>query len=228
MAKQMRICVLAGDGIGPEITRQALKIVGIAADYLEMELVRDEGLIGGAAIDAEGLPLPLQTITHCRSADAVLLGAVGGSKWDTLPMHLRPEAGLMALRARWGLYANIRPAMLLKPLRSVAPLHSDIAGFDLLMVRELAGGIYFGDKGRQMWTAPGLPMTPRSIPLRKLSESPALPSVLLKTGERIWCPSTNPVCCKPPGYGGRRWNSFTANSLTSPCAIFMRTMPPWN
>ena len=148
MAKQMRICVLAGDGIGPEITRQALKIVGIAADYLEMELVRDEGMIGGAAIDAEGLPLPLQTITHCRSADAVLLGAVGGSKWDTLPMHLRPEAGLMALRAKMGLYANIRPATLLKPLRSVAPLHSEIDGFDLLMVRELAGGIYFGDKGK--------------------------------------------------------------------------------
>lgn len=148
MAKRIKICILPGDGIGPEITAQAVKVLRVAAKHLEIELELEEALIGGAAIDAEGLPLPLTTVTHCRSAHAVLLGAVGGPRWDTLPMHLRPEAGLMSLRAKMGLYANLRPAVLLPQLRSIAPLHPDIPGFNILIVRELAGGIYFGDKGK--------------------------------------------------------------------------------
>lgn len=148
MAQHMKICVLPGDGIGPEITAQAVKTVKIAAKHLKTEVELEEGLIGGAAIDAEGLPLPLRTVSRCRTADAVLLGAVGGPKWDTLPMHLRPEAGLMSLRAKMGLYANLRPAVLMPQLRQIAPLRPGIPGFDILIVRELAGGIYFGDKGK--------------------------------------------------------------------------------
>lgn len=148
MEQHIRICVLPGDGIGPEITAQAVKIIKIVAKHLNIEPELEEGLIGGAAIDAEGLPLPQKTVAHCRAADAVLLGAVGGPKWDTQPMHLRPETGLMSLRAKMGLYAYLCPAVLTQQLRQIAPLHPGISDFDILMVRELTGGIYFGDKGR--------------------------------------------------------------------------------
>jgi len=145
-----RIVVLAGDGIGPEIVaaaRQVLDAIG-AFDY-------DEQLIGGASIDALGTPLADEALEACRVADAVLLGAVGGPRWDTTdPDAPRPEQGLLGLRKGLGLYANLRPVRPFDALLDASPLRRDrITGTDLLVVRELTGGIYFGRKDRQPDTA---------------------------------------------------------------------------
>ena len=145
MEKRWKICVLPGDGIGPEITRQAVKVVKAAADYYNVSLELEEALIGGAALEKEGMPLPMSTVTHCRAADAILLGAVGDPRWDDQPLSMRPEGGLYSLRAKMGLYINLRPAVCYPILSDVAPL-SQIGGFDLMVVRELSGGMYFGEK----------------------------------------------------------------------------------
>jgi 3-isopropylmalate dehydrogenase len=138
-----KIAVLAGDGIGPEVVAQAVAVLREAAPELSFE----EALIGGAAIDDCGEPLPAPTLDLCRSADAVLLGAVGGPKWDRIePASKRPEVGaLLALRSGLNLFANLRPAKTLAPLMHASPLKGERAQVDLLVVRELTGGIYFGE-----------------------------------------------------------------------------------
>ena len=146
----IKIAVLPGDGIGPEVTEQAVRVLTAAADVHGLTVDFVKCRIGGAAIDATGEPLPADTLAACRSAHAVLLGAVGGPKWDHLPTQQRPEAGLLALRQKLGLFANLRP---IKPLASVAqrtsPLKIEVVrDVDLLIVRELTGGIYFGSKTR--------------------------------------------------------------------------------
>ena len=142
----MKIVTLPGDGIGPEVLAAALEIL----DAVAPDLTYDEHLIGGAAIDATGTPLPDETIEAARGADAVLLAAVGGPKWDTTdPAKPRPEQGLLGLRQGLGLYANLRPVRPSAALLDASPLKRErIEGTDLLVVRELTGGIYFGDKGR--------------------------------------------------------------------------------
>ncbi|AVX30350.1 3-isopropylmalate dehydrogenase [Carboxydocella sp. ULO1] len=142
------IALLPGDGIGQEIVPQGRKVLEVVASRLRLELEFEEGLIGGAAIDATGTPLPEATLDLCRRSTAILLGAVGGPKWDNLPVHLRPEAGaLLPLRKQLGLYANLRPAFLFAPLAKASPLKPElIEGLDLLAVRELTGGLYFGEK----------------------------------------------------------------------------------
>ncbi|NLI53136.1 MAG: 3-isopropylmalate dehydrogenase [Clostridiales bacterium] len=144
------IAVIRGDGIGPEIVGEAIRALDAAAKRFGFTLNYQDVLMGGCAIDKTGVPLPEETITVCKSSDAVLLGAVGGPKWDTLPGHLRPEAGLLGIRAALGLYANLRPAVLFAPLKDACPLKAEIVagGLDILMVRELTGGIYFGERGR--------------------------------------------------------------------------------
>jgi 3-isopropylmalate dehydrogenase len=139
-----RILVLPGDGIGPEITAEAVKVLDrLVGDGLEVEL--DEGLIGGAAYDAVGQPLPEATLEMAREADAVLLGAVGGPKWEPLDISVRPEKGLLGLRSALGLFANLRPAILYPQLAGASSLRPEIvAGLDIMIVRELTGGIYFG------------------------------------------------------------------------------------
>lgn len=145
-----KIVVLAGDGIGPEITGQALRVLRAAADLHGFAVQISHALLGGAAVDATGVPLPEETTQLCKTADAVLLGAVGGPDWDALPGDKRPEKGLLAIRGALGLYANLRPATVYPALRGASPLKDHILGdgLDLLVVRELTGGIYFGDRGR--------------------------------------------------------------------------------
>ena len=138
--------VLPGDGIGPAIVAQAMKVVDRLRGKNGLNLECEEALIGGAAIDATGDPLPAATLTRARATDAVLLGAVGGPKWESLDIKVRPEKGLLRLRSGLGLYANLRPALLYPQLASASTLKPEVvAGLDLLIVRELTGGIYFGE-----------------------------------------------------------------------------------
>jgi 3-isopropylmalate dehydrogenase len=144
------ITLIPGDGIGPDVLRGALAVLDAIGDAFGHRFDYAEVPMGGAAIDACGEPLPASTLRACREADAVLLGAVGGPAWDHLAGALRPEAGLLGLRKGLEVYANLRPATVFRSLAGASPLRSDVApdGFDLLIVRELTGGIYFGERGR--------------------------------------------------------------------------------
>ena len=146
----MKIAILAGDGIGPEIVAQAIKVLDVlSAEGLPIE--REPAYLGGAAYDAEGHPYPPSTQKLARAADAILLGAVGGPKYDTLPRAMRPEQGILAIRKDLGLFANLRPAMLYPELADASSLKRDVvAGLDLMIIRELTGDIYFGQpRGRR-------------------------------------------------------------------------------
>ena len=147
----MKITLLPGDGIGVEIVDAAVEVLDAAAKKFGFEIEYDKQLIGGCAIDATGVPLPEETVASAKAADAVLLGAVGGPKWDTLPGNQRPEKGLLGIRGALGLYANLRPAKIFEPLKSASPIKDSIIGdgLDIMIVRELTGGIYFGERGRK-------------------------------------------------------------------------------
>jgi len=139
--KSMKICVLPGDGIGPEIINEAVRVL----DALDLSFELEEGLLGGCAVDATGNPYPEATSKLAREADAILLGAVGGPEWDKLPREQRPERGLLGIRKELGLFANLRPAILYPELANASSLKPEIvAGLDILIVRELTGDIYFG------------------------------------------------------------------------------------
>lgn len=144
-----RIAVVPGDGIGPEVVEQTLKVLDRVGEVYGHRFEYEKVLAGGCAIDATGGCLPQETIDTCKAADAVLLGAVGGWKWDTLPGNERPEMALLGLRKELGLFANLRPALLFEELAEACPLKPEIieGGLDILVVRELTGGIYFGEKG---------------------------------------------------------------------------------
>lgn len=143
------IVLLPGDGIGPEVTRAAAAVLRECAREFSHQFEFQELPVGGAAIDAKGAPLPHETLDACRKADAVFLGAVGGPKWDSLPVGKRPESGLLDLRKGLGLFVNVRPVKLLEPLRGISPLKPERLGqLDLEIVRELAGGMYFGERGQ--------------------------------------------------------------------------------
>lgn len=140
------IAVIRGDGIGPEIVEEAIGVLDTVALRFGHTFIYREAPMGGCAIDAFGVPLPEESLKACLAADSVLLGAVGGPKWDGVPPEIRPERGLLRLRGAMGLYANLRPSRIFPQLLSACPLREDIAtkGIDFLMVRELIGGVYFG------------------------------------------------------------------------------------
>ncbi|MEW8043364.1 MAG: 3-isopropylmalate dehydrogenase [gamma proteobacterium symbiont of Phacoides pectinatus] len=140
------ILVLPGDGIGQEIVAEAVKVLACLRDDFGLNVDMDEALVGGTAYDAVGTPLPQVTIDMARESDAVLLGAVGGTQWESLDYSVRPERGLLGLRKELGLFANLRPAILYSQLAGASTLRSEVvSGLDIMIVRELTGGIYFGE-----------------------------------------------------------------------------------
>jgi len=146
----VRIAVLPGDGIGPEVVAEARKVLEVVARRFGRQIEFVEGLIGGSAIDQAGTALPEDTVALCRRSDAVLLGAVGGPRWDDPSAKVRPEQGLLGIRKELKLYANLRPVRVLPALADASPVRREVVtGVDLVVVRELTGGLYFGARGRR-------------------------------------------------------------------------------
>lgn len=151
---EKRVAVLQGDGIGPEVTTEAVRILEVVARRFNHTFHFNYGSIGGAAIDSFNDPLPQETVELCESSDAVLLGAVGGPKWDRNPSELRPEKGLLAIRKHFDLFANLRPVKAVPSLLQASPLKEEIVKeVDMMIVRELTGGIYFGQPSRKTGTS---------------------------------------------------------------------------
>jgi len=141
-----KIVLLPGDGIGPEIMAEAVKVLEVVDKQFKLGLKFEEDLIGGCAIDVHGVPLANSTLEKCQAADAVLMGSVGGPKWDAMDSSIRPEKGLLKIRYEMGLFSNLRPAILYPQLADASSLKPElVAGLDILIVRELTGGIYFGE-----------------------------------------------------------------------------------
>jgi 3-isopropylmalate dehydrogenase len=152
VTRSFRICLLPGDGIGPEITAEAVKVMSAIGGASDIQFEFHEALLGGIAIDETGSPLPAGTLAEAHAADAVLLAAIGGPKWDTTdPAKPRPEQGLLGIRKELGLYANLRPVRIFAPLADASSLKPEVLeGVDMLIVRELTGGLYFGARAREI------------------------------------------------------------------------------
>src|ERR1700712_1797328 len=155
MSSKLEVLVLAGDGIGNEVTREAVRVLEIAARAANLSLSLEHEPFGGASIDAHGVPATEAVLRRASQVDAVLLGAVGGPNWDAVDSDKKPEKGLLALRTAMGVYAHLRPAKIFRSLADASPLREDLARqIDYVVVRELIGGLYFG-KPRSLSGAPG-------------------------------------------------------------------------
>jgi 3-isopropylmalate dehydrogenase len=146
----MKIALVKGDGIGPDIVNEAVKVLDATAAKYNFEVTYEEAIAGGCAIDKYGEPLPQKSLDICKASDSVILGAVGGPKWDNVESNLRPEKALLGLRSGMNLFCNLRPAIMYPQLKGACPLKDEIVanGLDIMVVRELTGGIYFGKRGR--------------------------------------------------------------------------------
>lgn len=146
----MKIALIPGDGIGPEVIDQGVKVLKVIEKKYDCKFEFTEVLMGGIAIDKTGVPLPEETVKICKGSDAVLLGAVGGDKWDKLPGKLRPETGLLGIRKSLGVFANLRPAIMFPQLKAASTLKEEVLGdgLNIMVIRELTGGAYFGERGR--------------------------------------------------------------------------------
>ena len=146
MGKKMKILVLPGDGVGPEVTSEALKVINIISEIYNLDINIEEGFFGGIAVDKLGLPFPEETKNKINNSDAILLGAVGGEKYDSLPKDKKPETGLLELRKQLNLFINIRPIISFSELSNSSPIKSEfIDNLDIVIIRELVGGLYFGE-----------------------------------------------------------------------------------
>ena len=158
MSRTFKIAVLPGDGIGPEVMQEALKVLDAVAAKSDLKFEFTHQLVGGAAIDAVGKALPAETVAACEASDAILFGSVGGPKWEKLPPNEQPERGaLLPLRKHFGLFANLRPGICYPALTASSPVRADLVegGFDVLCVRELTGGLYFGQPKSRTTLADG-------------------------------------------------------------------------
>jgi 3-isopropylmalate dehydrogenase len=174
----MKIAILPGDGIGTEIVAEAVKVLKVIDKEFGLKMEMESALVGGAAYEAHGHPLPPATLSLAMDSDAVLFGAVGDWKYDTLDRPLRPEQAILGLRKNMGLFANFRPAICYKELVDASSLKPElVAGLDILIIRELTGDIYFGQpRGRRVATDGHFPSTPCATAARRSSASPMSPS----------------------------------------------------
>ena len=165
---EYKIAVLKGDGIGPEIVDVTTKVLEKIGEKFNHKFIFTRGYLGGESIDKYGVPLSDETIEICKNSDAVLLGAVGGPKWDKIEAELRPEKGLLKIRKELEVFTNLRPAILFNELKNASPLKEEIIGdgLDIMVVRELTGGLYFGPKN----TVKKKPLIPLYIKEKKLKE----------------------------------------------------------
>lgn len=230
MSKNYHIAVLPGDGIGPEVMTQALKVLDAVRNRFAMRITTSHYDVGGAAIDNHGQPLPPATVEGCEQADAVLFGSVGGPKWEHLPPDQQPERGaLLPLRKHFKLFSNLRPAKLYQGLEAFCPLRADIAanGFDILCVRELTGGIYFGQpKGREGSGQYEKRLIPRCITVLRSSVLPASRLNLLVNVATKSPQSTKLTCCNPLFYGVKSSTRSPRNTRMSNWRICTSTTPP--
>lgn len=227
MSKQ--ILILPGDGIGPEIMAEAVKVLELANDKYALGFALQHDVIGGAAIDQHGVPLADETLERARAADAVLLGAVGGPKWDKIERDIRPERGLLKIRSQLGLFGNLRPAILYPQLAAASSLKPEVvSGLDILIVRELTGGIYFG--------------APRGTRVLENGERQGYDTLPYSEGEirriavvgfgarasaaRSCARWTRPTCWPPASCGAKSSKKWPRTTRTSNSATCTSTMPP--